>query len=111
MGVVYLAHDSVLGREVALKILPPDLVGSADRLHRFVAEARAASALNHPYILTVYDIGTASLAGVTPGTAPAGELHYIAMEFVDGVNLRSRIHDDRADLGKTLDYLTQAGRY
>ena len=107
MGVVYLAHDTLLGRDVALKILPPDLVGSADRLHRFVAEARAASALNHPYILTVYDIGTASLARVSADAAPAGELHYIAMEFVDGVTLRSRIHDDRADLGKILDYLTQ----
>jgi len=108
MGVVYLAHDTLLGREVALKILPPDLVGSADRLHRFVAEARAASALNHPCILTVYDIGTAALEGVGPEAAPAVELHYIAMEFVDGVTLRTRIHDDRADLGKTVDYLAQA---
>lgn len=95
MGVVYLAHDTVLGRDVALKILPPDVVGSADRLQRFVAEARAASALNHPYIVTVYDIGS------------VGDVHYIAMEFVDGVTLRTRIHEDRADLGKTFEYLTQ----
>ena len=58
MGEVYAAHDERLGREVAVKILPPAYAENADRLRRFEQEARAAAALNHPNILAVYDTGT-----------------------------------------------------
>jgi eukaryotic-like serine/threonine-protein kinase len=76
MGEVYRARDSRLGREVALKVLPEELSGDADRLARFEREARSASALNHPHIVTVYDVGRADSHS------------YIAMELVDGRTLR-----------------------
>ena len=76
MGEVYRAKDPRLGREVALKVLPTSFSQDADRLRRFESEARAASALSHPNIVTVHDIGTSN------GTA------YIAMEFIDGTSLR-----------------------
>ena len=75
MGEVYRAHDSRLNRTVAIKVLAPE-IATPDRVERFEQEARAASALNHPNILTVYDIGEAD------GTT------YIAMELVDGKTLR-----------------------
>ena len=58
MGEIYRAHDPRLGREVAIKILPPSFCRDAERLRRFEQEARAAGALNHPNILAVYDVGT-----------------------------------------------------
>ncbi|MDQ2971147.1 MAG: serine/threonine protein kinase, partial [Acidobacteriota bacterium] len=76
MGEVYRASDSRLGRDVAIKVLPAAAAADPDRRQRFEQEARAASALNHPNILTVYDIGE------TDGTT------YIAMELVDGKTLR-----------------------
>jgi Tol biopolymer transport system component/predicted Ser/Thr protein kinase len=76
MGEVYRATDSRLGRDVAIKVLPADTAAHPDRRQRFEQEARAASALNHPNILTVYDIGE------TDGTT------YIAMELVEGKTLR-----------------------
>ncbi|HEU5251115.1 MAG TPA: protein kinase [Thermoanaerobaculia bacterium] len=76
MGEVYRATDSKLGRDVAIKVLPADTAAHPDRRQRFEQEARAASALNHPNILTVYDIGE------TEGTT------YIAMELVEGKTLR-----------------------
>ena len=79
MGVVYKAQDLNLDRVVALKILPPDKVADAERKRRFVQEAKSASALNHPNIITVYDIGT------------EGETAFIAMEYVPGRTLKRLI--------------------
>ena len=76
MGEVYRARDSRLGREAALKVLPAELSQDASRLRRFEKEARAASALNHPNIVTIYEIGSAD--GV----------EFIAMELVSGKTLR-----------------------
>ena len=80
MGEVYLAQDTELGRPVALKFLPAEFAAHQSRLKRFMFEAKAASALNHPNILTVYQIGRTD------------ETTYIATEFVDGVTLRHHMH-------------------
>ncbi|HSD72564.1 MAG TPA: protein kinase, partial [Thermoanaerobaculia bacterium] len=77
MGEVYRARDSRLGRDAAIKVLPAALAADADRLKRFEKEARSASALNHPNIVTVYDLGTSD--GVS----------WIAMERVEGDTLRT----------------------
>jgi eukaryotic-like serine/threonine-protein kinase len=79
MGEVYLARDTELDRTVAIKILPEALASDSQRMQRFIQEAKAASALNHPHILTIYDVGT------------AGNLRFIATEFIDGSTLRARI--------------------
>ena len=76
MGEVYRARDTRLGREVALKVLPETLSSDRDRLTRFEQEARAASALNHPNIVTIHEIGR------------EGETTFVAMELVDGKTLR-----------------------
>jgi serine/threonine protein kinase/Tol biopolymer transport system component len=93
MGEVYLAHDDALDRSVALKILPGDLAAKKDRMERFVREAKAAAALNHPNIAHIYEIGESD------------GLNFIAMEFVDGDTLRQLIHGKPADLKKLLRYL------
>jgi serine/threonine-protein kinase len=95
MGEVYLARDSRLGRRVALKLLPMDFTRAPERLRRFELEARAASALNHPNILTIHDIGQS-----------AG-LHFIASEFVEGLTLRRMMADKPLPLPETLDIATQ----
>ncbi len=79
MGEVYRARDAKLGREIAIKVLPPAMASDSDRRQRFEQEARSASALNHPNILTIYDIGEVD------GTV------YIAMELVEGKTLRELV--------------------
>src|SRR4030095_7337811 len=95
MGVVSLAQDIRLGRPVALKLLPKHLTSDPNRLRRFEREARAASALNHPNILTIYEI--AHLDG----------LHSIVTEFIDGVTLRERIKSKDLELSETLKIAEQ----
>ena len=95
MGEVYRARDPRLGREVALKVLPEEFAEHRDRLARFEQEARAASALNHPGIVVVHDIGSAE------GRA------YIAMELVDGRTLRAILEEGPLPTRKLLDVATQ----
>ena len=93
MGEVYLAEDTRLHRQVALKILPADLAANKDRMRRFEQEATAAAALNHPNIAHIYEIDNAD--GV----------HFITMEFVDGLTLRDKIRRERTDLPRLLRFL------
>ncbi|HET8796970.1 MAG TPA: protein kinase, partial [Thermoanaerobaculia bacterium] len=95
MGEVYLAHDAQLLRPVALKVLAAAVRNDADLRERLEHEARAASALNHPNILTVYDIGS------------EGEERFIATEFVDGVTLRQRLVRAQPSLREVLDIAIQ----
>jgi Tol biopolymer transport system component len=95
MGVVYKAEDTKLGRMVALKVLPPERVADPNRKRRFVQEARAASALNHPNIITIYDIDEAE--GV----------HYIAMEHVEGKTLDRLIARHGLRANEALKYAVQ----
>src|SRR5437773_8138133 len=83
MGEVYLALDTKLDRKVALKILPADVAAHHDRMRRFVQEAKAASALNHPNIITIYEIDE---GGSSP-TVREG-VHFIATELIEGQTLR-----------------------
>ena len=95
MGEVYLAHDPRLGRRIALKLLSPELTLHAEGVRRFQQEARTASALNHPNILTIYEVGQ------------EGALQFIATEFVEGVTLREHMTRARLDLQEVLDVTTQ----
>src|SRR3954471_2320777 len=83
MGEVYLAEDETLNRKVALKLLPVRFTQDEERVRRFQREARAASALNHPHILTIYEIGHAD------------SVHYIATEYIEGETLRDRMAKQR----------------
>jgi serine/threonine protein kinase/Tol biopolymer transport system component len=109
MGEVYLAEDGTLGRQVALKILPPELLRSTERVRRFVQEAKSASSLNHPNIVTIYEIGEEDVrpAAGESGTS-SGPLRYISMEVVAGKTLAAKIYDERTDLRTLLGYLAQA---
>ena len=95
MGEVYRAQDTELGRSVALKFLSSDVSQHPNRLKRFIQEAKAASALNHPNILTVHEIGRVD------------EDTYIATEFVEGVTLRQRMRQQRLRLIEVLDIAIQ----
>ena len=95
MGEVYLARDERLARLVALKILPTYFVSDTERLRRFQNEARAASALNHANILTVYEVGQSD------GT------HFIATEYIDGQTIRELLAPDNLTVGETLDMVGQ----
>src|SRR5437870_11847220 len=94
MGEVYLAQDTKLDRKVALKILPADVAAHPDRMRRFVQEAKAASALNHPNIITIYEIDETESG------------HFIATEFIDGETLRER-EQKPLQLSDSLDIATQ----
>ena len=109
MGDVYLAQDTRLDRKVALKILPADVATNEDRMRRFVQEAKAAAALNHPNIAHIYEIGSSPTTreGVAPDAITDEEIHFIAMEFIDGVRLREKIYREQTDLRKLLRYLQQ----
>src|SRR5713101_6795173 len=95
MGEVYLAQDTKLDRKVALKILPVEVAAHPDRMKRFVQEAKAASALNHPNIITIYEIDETDSG------------HFIATEFIDGETLRERGLKAPLKLGESLDIATQ----
>lgn len=97
MGEVYLAEDTRLGRKVALKLLPAYFTKDEDRLRRFQQEARAASSLNHPNILTIYEIGQENT------------YHFIATEFIEGVTLRRHMMTTGMKLGEVLDVASQVG--
>jgi len=104
MGEVYLAEDPRLGRKVAIKVLPAELAGQPERLARFEREARAAAALNHPHIATVFDVGFERL-NVDPGEddAPSGGgLHFIVQEYLEGETLRQRMASRPLSLDETL---------
>jgi serine/threonine protein kinase len=95
MGEVYLAQDPRLGRMVALKILPGDLSADADRVQRFVREARAASALNHPNVAVVYDVGESD------------GIHFIVMEHVEGETIAARIGERPLSPSEVIDIAVQ----
>jgi len=95
MGEVYLALDTKLDRNVALKILPAEFASNQDRMRRFVQEAKAASALNHPNIITIHEIDE-TYSG-----------HFIANEFIDGETLRQRLRTAPMKLSEALDVATQ----
>ena len=95
MGEVYLAEDTRLSRRVALKLLPAQFITEQDRLHRFEREARAASALNHPNIITIHEIGKVDGA------------HFIVTEFIEGKTLRQQMDAARLRLRDALDVAIQ----
>jgi eukaryotic-like serine/threonine-protein kinase len=118
MGEVYRAHDSRLGRDVAIKILPPDVADDPERLRRFESEARAAAVLNHPNILTVFDVGrlradgastsaSGALADTLAGQGHQDEIAYLVTELLEGRTLRAAIDAGAVPLPRALDYAVQ----
>src|SRR5690348_9852582 len=97
MGEVYLAQDTRLDRKVALKILPDEVAADADRMKRFVQEAKAASGLNHPNIITIYEIDQID-------SSP-----FIATEFIEGSTLRETMRAQPLALGEVLNVAVQIG--
>src|SRR5216684_2172425 len=98
MGEVYRARDARLGRDIAIKILPAALAADVDRLRRFEQEARAASALDHPNIVVVHDMGT-----------HAG-LPYVVLELLEGQTLRDLLRESALPLRRAMDYALQIAR-
>jgi len=95
MGEVYLAEDTLLGRLVALKILPPEFAQQTDRMNRFVREAKSASALNHPNIITIHEIGADC------------DAHFIASEYIEGETLHSLLRHEPPTLKSSLEIAIQ----
>ena len=95
MGEVFVAQDTKLDRKVALKVLPVDVASQQDRMHRFVQEAKAASALNHPNIITIHEIDQTE------------SIHFIATEYIDGETLRQRMREAPMKLNEVLDVAIQ----
>ena len=95
MGEVYLAHDTKLDRKVALKVLPAEVASNQERMRRFVQEAKSVSALNHPNIITIYEVDQVD------------SIYFIASEFIDGETLRERIRNGQLSLSQTLDVAVQ----
>src|SRR5271154_4140317 len=95
MGEVYRARDARLDRSVAIKILPAEFSSDGERLHRFEDEARSASALNHPNIITIYELGQ------------DGSTHYIAMELVEGKTLRDLLVSSLLPMQKVIEIAAQ----
>src|SRR5205085_8387370 len=98
MGEVYRAHDSRLGRDVAVKVLPIGVTGDPERVRRFEQEARAAAALNHPNILAVHDVGAHEAAP------------FIVSELLEGASLRDRLSAGALPARKAVDYAIQIAR-
>ncbi len=98
MGEVYLAEDTKLDRKVALKILPAEFASLRHRMQRFVQEAKAASALNHPNIITIYEIDKTD------------SRHFIALEFIEGKTLRKRLKRTEMKIDQVLDVAIQTAR-
>jgi serine/threonine protein kinase len=96
-GVVYLAIDTTLGRKVALKVLSANLVEDENRVRRFRQEAQAASKISHPNVAAIYEMNCAD------------EIHFIAMEFVDGITLRERLDQKPLPLKEAIDTAIQVG--
>ena len=95
MGEVYLAEDTKLDRKVALKFLPVEVASKRNRMQRFVQEAKAASALNHPNIITIFEIDETD------------SRHFIALEFIDGQTLRKRLRRTEMSIDQILDVAIQ----
>ncbi len=95
MGEIFLAEDTRLRRKITLKILPADLSGDRDRLRRFEQEAFAASALNHPNILTIYEFGAQD------------DTHFIATEYIEGETLREKLNRGALSLKEAVDIAEQ----
>ena len=91
MGEVYLATDTVLDRKVALKLLPPEATSDAQRVRRFLQEAKAASSLNHPHIITIHEVGQAD------------SNYFIATEFINGVSLRDPIKRSQLPIERVIE--------
>ncbi len=100
MGEVYRAHDSRLNRDVAIKILPESFSADTDRLNRFAQESRATAALNHPNILSIFDIGGGEI-----GKEPAAP--YVVSELLEGETLRDRLRTGPLTSRKAIDYARQ----
>lgn len=112
MGEVYRARDLRLERDVAIKVLPVSLASDQERLRRFEHEARAVAALNHPNLLTVFDVGSAAIAPAENSgeTAAAAASPYIVSELLEGSTLRERLLEGALPQRKALEYAVQIAR-